>query len=313
MGVGVGVREAQAGVDRDRGRVVGLDVEQDLGDPEAREVVQPGQGEQLAEAAALRGRVDADDVHLAELGGVLLGPVEAEQPARRPSATSRPAGSNHGSAIRSARLAASIAPCSGWWAKAAALTRTTSSGVGGAVAADGEPAGTASSGSGVARSAGASPTARAPARSPWRRASAAAAGWSPCDHALSGPSPASASASSARPTPRPRASGRTTRLSSSPMHQREAVVAAPRTATVVRVVPQRQPGRLVERVLLTGVAEPPRGRRPRPRATSRRAAVDPGHHPRTLGTCPMRCVFSVGAVAAAASLASFSLVGSTNR
>ncbi len=52
------------------------------------------------------------------------------------SATSSPAGSNHGSAIRSARLAASIDPCSGWWANAAALTRSTSSASSGAVAAD---------------------------------------------------------------------------------------------------------------------------------------------------------------------------------
>ncbi len=56
---------------------------------------------------------------------------------RRPPAA--PPGSNHGSAIRSARFAASIDPCSGWWAKAAAFTRTTSSGVGVAVAADGHP------------------------------------------------------------------------------------------------------------------------------------------------------------------------------
>ena len=42
------------------------------------------------------------------------------------AATIRSSGSNHGSAIRSASSAASMEPCSGWWAKAAALTRSSS-------------------------------------------------------------------------------------------------------------------------------------------------------------------------------------------
>ena len=46
---------------------------------------------------------------------------------RAPStATIRSAGSNHGSAIRSASSSASMPPCSGWWAKAAAFTRSSS-------------------------------------------------------------------------------------------------------------------------------------------------------------------------------------------
>ena len=66
VGVRGGVGEPEAGVERDRRRVVGLDVEQHLVHAEPREVVQAGEGEHPAEPAALRGRGDADDVDLAE-------------------------------------------------------------------------------------------------------------------------------------------------------------------------------------------------------------------------------------------------------
>ncbi len=53
-------------VDPDRRRVVGLDVEQDLVEALERRCSRPASGEELAQAVALRGRVDPDDVDLAE-------------------------------------------------------------------------------------------------------------------------------------------------------------------------------------------------------------------------------------------------------
>ena len=115
------------------------------------------------------------------------------------SATSSPAGSNQGSAIRSARLAASIDPCSGWWAKAAAFTRITSS-----ASVSRYPRIVTPSASGIATSDASrviTHSARV-AENPNRRASAAAAGWSACDHAVtSAGASVNAASASARPSP----------------------------------------------------------------------------------------------------------------
>ena len=90
--------------------------------------MQPDQRQRGAEPAALRGRVDADDVHLAEIVAVHLRPVEAEQlaGAARRTAMNNPAGSNHGSPRRSAMSASVQPPCSGCHANAALLTRSSS-------------------------------------------------------------------------------------------------------------------------------------------------------------------------------------------
>ena len=134
--------EAEAGVRRDRGGVVGLDVEDDLGAwrPPVRRARRGGRARPAvsapAQTPALGGRVDRDDVHLAELGRSAAwssGSRAARRPRRRPAAppgrtTARP------SARRGSP--ASIDPCSGWWAKAAAFTRRHLVGVGVAVAAD---------------------------------------------------------------------------------------------------------------------------------------------------------------------------------
>src|SRR3954453_23888135 len=78
--VGGGVLEPEPGVRRDGGLVVGLDVEDDPAYAEAGQVGEPGGGDRPAEPAALGGGVDGDDVDLAVVGVVLLGPVEGQQP-----------------------------------------------------------------------------------------------------------------------------------------------------------------------------------------------------------------------------------------
>ena len=154
-------------------------------------------------------------------------------------ATSSPAGSNHGSAIRAASPASSIAPCSGWWAKASALTRSSSSvsaGVQARIATSVHRRAAARS------STAASPTGRARARSRTRAASRAAAGWSPCDHACAGPSLTRPARSEAAPAGRgvddevqaPRRGSVRSRDS----------VAAPRQPSSARA--QRQPRGLVQ-------------------------------------------------------------------
>ena len=145
---------------------------------------------------------------------MLLGPVEAEQPLVRPSATSRPAGSNHGSAIRSARLAASIAPCSGWCGEGRGVDADHVVGVGVAVAADRHAVGHASAGSGREvdrRITHSSRTRSKPVRAPpaarrpgGRRATTRSA----AVRRRPAPRPRAR-----RPSPRPRAVGRTARSS----------------------------------------------------------------------------------------------------
>ena len=213
-------------------------------------MVQAGEGEHLAQAAALRGRVDCRRRTPRRGRRRAAWSSGSRAARRRPSATSRPAGSNHASAIRAARLSASIAPCSGWSANAAALTRTTSSRVRVAVAADRHARRARRARAAASRSAGASPTARAPARSPCRPASRAAAGWSPCDHAVTGPSPVerrggqlAAQAAAARR--RARRPGRPAPACAS------AKPSPPASHSVLSARPwclSAQPGRLVERV-----------------------------------------------------------------
>ena len=124
----------------DGSRVICLDVKHDgrFGAQALREVVQPHEGQHRTEAAALRGRIDADDVHLAESGRrpVDLRPVEAEQFACHPRVARsgpvrRPGTARRGrTTIRRAarRCPASVQPpCSGCHAKAALLTRSSSS------------------------------------------------------------------------------------------------------------------------------------------------------------------------------------------
>jgi hypothetical protein len=78
--LGRGALEAELGVRRDRRRIVGLDVQDDPAYAAGRQVGESRGGDGLAEAPSLGGRIDGDDVDLAEVGGVLLGPVEGEQP-----------------------------------------------------------------------------------------------------------------------------------------------------------------------------------------------------------------------------------------
>ena len=190
--------------------------------------------------------VDADDVHLAERGGVLLGPVEAQHPAAA-LATSSPAGSNHGSPIRSARSRAYIAPCSGWWANDAALTRSSSALVPAVEAADRRPPRAARAGP-TAAPAGRRITHSSRTRSkPCRAASRAAAGWSACDQACN----ASVVRRQRLVEQRPRHAaaagrGRTASERSPPMTSAKPVVGHP-PADVVGPVAQGQPGRLVDR------------------------------------------------------------------
>src|SRR4051812_2513579 len=66
LDVGFVTCKPELGVDRQRRRVVALDVQDDLPQPTAPEVPQPGERERPPEPAALRGRVDAHDVHLAD-------------------------------------------------------------------------------------------------------------------------------------------------------------------------------------------------------------------------------------------------------
>ena len=98
---------------------------------------------------------------------------------------------------------------------------------------------------------------------PWRAASRAAAGWSACDHTCCTASPASAStrSSSAVATPCPRAAGATARLSVAVVEHREAVGLDPCPARGRR---RARAGRLVERVASPYGAAPAS---PRPAAT----------------------------------------------
>src|SRR4051812_27521384 len=81
--VGTAPGETELGVDGERGVVVRLDVQDHFPEAALAQVIQPDQGQRLAQAAALLGRVDAEDVHLADRAGgvgavvVDLGPVEA--------------------------------------------------------------------------------------------------------------------------------------------------------------------------------------------------------------------------------------------
>ena len=131
VGVLGGVGEAEPLVDRDRGGVVGLDVEDHLLEPQPREVLQPGQGQpscrarRPARSATPRRRTPPRTDGVGSL--VHLGPVEADQLTGRASATKNPAGSNHGSAIRSSSPARVSPPCSGWWANASAFTARNAS------------------------------------------------------------------------------------------------------------------------------------------------------------------------------------------
>ena len=111
-------------------------------------MVQAGERQQLAEAPALRGRVDADDVHLAERRGSAAWSSGSRAAGRRRRASSRPAGSNHGSAIRSARFGRVHRALLGVVRERRGVDPDQLVGVGRAVAADVSPSGTTSAGSG---------------------------------------------------------------------------------------------------------------------------------------------------------------------
>ena len=118
-----------------------------------------------------------------------LGPVEPHQPLRRGwRGRTRP---GRTTARPSARRgpARVIPPCSGWWANASALSaRNASSSSPTAERAYVDPVAPSSAAGPAGRpGTGASPTGRGPGRSRGDAASAAAAGWLPCDQAVSGP------------------------------------------------------------------------------------------------------------------------------
>ncbi len=192
--------------------------------PDVPEIQQTRDGERLAQSAALRPRVHADDVHLAHgLTAdvrVHLGPVEARarcRPRPRRAAGRRRRTTTRASAARTS--SALSAPCSGCQAKAGRFTSTTaSSSWPGRKARNRTPSGRCTSGRSGGRPMRSLRISRA-RRNANRRASAAAAGWSPCAHtrsvspgAASGAMPtwSSNAPTSPAPTPCRRAEGRTT-------------------------------------------------------------------------------------------------------
>ena len=143
----------------------------------------------------MRGRVDPEHVDLADRradvpGRVHLGPVEAEQPAvgRVRTASRKPAGSNHGSASAHPQVAGGPRPCSGWSAKARALSASQA-----ASSAPG-PEGAQRRRRPAARprqrgrrsEAGAAARAPGPGSKPQVARERGRAGWSPCAHSRSG-------------------------------------------------------------------------------------------------------------------------------
>ena len=90
-----------------------------VGQPEAPQMVQARQREHPAQAESLRGRVDADDVHLADRAVRRAPWSSGSRPARRRARRGRsPSAENHGSRSRRSRSARVHRPCSGWSAKA---------------------------------------------------------------------------------------------------------------------------------------------------------------------------------------------------
>src|SRR5271154_7072334 len=77
-GVGTRGREPELAVHADRRRILLVRVEHDLTDSPLAQVVQAGQGERAAQAAALSVGIDTHDVYLADAVRVDLGPVKAE-------------------------------------------------------------------------------------------------------------------------------------------------------------------------------------------------------------------------------------------
>ena len=74
--------------------------------------------------------VDADHVDLAQHRRLVKRTAASSRsrpPDRRARTSSKPAGSNHGSAMRSSNMARVMSPWAGWWAKARRLTSTTAS------------------------------------------------------------------------------------------------------------------------------------------------------------------------------------------
>ena len=240
---------------RDRRRVVGLDVQQDVLDALRARCCEPGEGHDPAQADALDGGVDPDDVHLAQPVGVLLGPVEAEQPAVRARRRAGPRGRT--TARPSARPGSRrpSRPARGGRRRprvdAEELARRRSRGS----RARPRPSGTAYSGEGLGQRPPHHPQLAHPLEPVSRRPAARRRGGrrATTPRAPAGPWPSSAFSSSAPPSPWPRASGCTTRLSGPVGDQREPVSSVHAVRVVALGVAQREPGRLVERCRPVGL------------------------------------------------------------
>ena len=247
------VGEPEALVEPAAGGVVRLDVEHHLVDARRGEVGETGGGEDPAEATALGGGVDADDVHLPELArcavsssGTRAARRRSRRRAARPGRTSpRP------SARRSPPR--SIAPCSGCAANAAALTRTTSSASSGRYDRTVDAV--------RVRDRGQRQRRRAPHHPELPGALEAVRRGEPGRRGVVAVRPGrhrrrrrpSADAASARPSPAPRASGATARSTAAPCASANPSDPASHSwAPVEAVVLQQQRGRLVERVVLAG-------------------------------------------------------------
>src|SRR4051794_21040366 len=79
LGIDVVTDEPEPLVKPHRARVALVDVQDDLALPGAGQVREPGREQRRAEAHALRGRRDAEHVHLADAVAVHLRPVETEE------------------------------------------------------------------------------------------------------------------------------------------------------------------------------------------------------------------------------------------
>ena len=269
MGVGVGVGEAEAGVERDRRGVVGLDVEVHLVDAALGEVVQPGERERLPRPRPCPSGAMPEHVDLAERGRMHLGPVEPEHRAGVVAATSSSSGSNHGSAIRAARSAESIAPCSGWVVERRGVDPEELVAVAVAVAADRDPsAGSCGRGAG-ARSAAASPRGRAPARSRAARPARPLRGGCRATRRSAARVSRQHVAEQPAGVPLPSGVGPHRHAQRPVEHEGEAVVARGQVDGMAVGLAQRQPGGLVERLGAVGL-----------RAAAEIASTAPGRSPR---------------------------------
>ena len=163
----------------------------------------------------------------------------SSRPVAESTASRNPAGSNHGSAMRTRRSSSVHLPCSGCWAKAALFTASqVSSSSPGRNARSVTPSGTTGGGNSAVSGRRICQSTRAREK-PRSTASAAADGWSPCAQARSGPDAASTTPrASARPEPRRRYAGCTT--ISTPTPSAGAVVSRcaypERVPSVVRAV-----------------------------------------------------------------------------